>query len=93
MHGIRIRKEQPIALCLLGAEPNGMVFSDPACWQARCFQQAHLGKLRDESTHDFGGAIGGLIVDHKNLCDFGLLSQRFDAGGDDRFFVARRNDG
>jgi len=43
VHGIRIGKEQPIAGCLLGGKPHGMVFPDPAWRGSSCFEQPQLG--------------------------------------------------
>lgn len=93
VHCVSIGEEEPIARGLLRAEPHGVVFADPAWRRSGSFEQAHLGRLADKSTDDFGSAIGGLIVDHENFGDFGLLGQRFDTGGDDGFFVAGGDDG
>ncbi len=57
------------------------------------FEKTKVRNFDHQVANDIRRFVGGLVVDDKDFRDFRLQRQRFDASGDDVFFVSRGHNG
>jgi len=82
-NGVGISKEKPLPFCLLRAEPDGVIFADPAGGKIGSLEKAEMRNFGNQIADDFGGPISGLIVDDKDFENFRLTSDGANATCDD----------
>ena len=93
MNCVGIGEEQPITLCGLCAEPERIIFADPALRQFAGVQKSQLRNRGSKPRKYLRRAIGGLVIDDNNLRNLRLRGKACDRRFYVFLFVSRRNDG
>jgi hypothetical protein len=69
---VGIGEKEPGALCLLHADPKGMVFPNPTIGQSGGFEQAQARNFLQKPSNYPGSPVRGLIVHHQDFGNFRL---------------------
>ena len=91
--GVSVGEKQPGTSGLLRPEENCIILADPTGRDSLCFEKMQVGNLEHQAANDFRGLVRGLVIYDDDFHDFGLQRQRFEASGDDRFFVSGGHNG